>query len=298
MSTALLIGLGELIWDIFPAGKCLGGAPSNFAYHSRLLGNQAVVASRVGNDELGREASRALSRVGVEAGYLQVDFEHPTGTVGVRVDGRGEPLFTVNPNSAWDYLTLSSQWSELARTAQVICFGTLGQRTLCARETIQSFLRLSHPSALRIFDVNLRHQFFNSELLASSLELSNIVKFSSEELLITAKLLGISETGEREISQALLKLYDLDLVAVTRSEKGSLLCTPRCVIEHTGYPVEVVDTVGCGDAFTAALAHCLVHGRALEEASEVANRMGAWVATQVGATPPVSRQKIEEILMR
>lgn len=296
MPVALLVGLGELIWDLIPAGRSLGGAPSNFAYHSRLLGNRAVIASRVGDDKLGCDASGVLSRVGVEANYLQVDLEHPTGTVGVEIDGHGEPHFTVNLDSAWDYLALSSQWGELAREAHVICFGTLGQRNPCARETIQSFLRLSRPTALRIFDVNLRHWFFTAELLVSSLEIANIVKFSSDELLTTAKLLSIDGSGEYEICRGLINLYGLDLVVVTRSERGSLLFTSRDVVEHTGYHVEVADTIGCGDAFTAALAHCLVNGLSLGEASETANRMGAWVATQAGATPPATRQKIEEIL--
>jgi fructokinase len=291
-----MVGIGELLWDILPNGRSLGGAPSNFAYHATLLGNRGVIASRVGNDELGHEALRELIRMGVEANYAQIDLEHLTGTVGVNIDGRGEPHFTVNPASAWDYLTLTHAWKDLAHEAQVICFGTLGQRCPGASATIHSFLNFSRSAALRIFDVNLRHYFFSAETLVSSLETANVVKFNSEELSVTARLLGLRGSGENELSRQLIGLYNLDLVALTRSEKGSLLFTERSVIEHKGYRVEVADTIGCGDAFTAALAHCLVRGLPLEEASEAANLMGAWVASRTGATPRASRETIEEIL--
>lgn len=298
MSTTLMVGLGELIWDLAPSRnlRSLGGAPSNFAYHSSLLGNRAIVASRVGDDDLGRDARRKLGRVGVEVDYLQVDLEHPTGAVEVEVDAWGEPHFTINPDSAWDYMVLSPQFEELARRAQVICFGTLGQRCRPARETIHSFLRLSAPDCLRVFDVNLRHSFFDSEMLVNSMEAVNVAKFNSDELSATASMLNISGTREDEISRKLIGLFGLDLVAVTRSGKGSLLCTACATIEHSGYCVEVVDTIGCGDAFTAALAHCLVRGMSLDETSKTANRMGAWVATCAGATPTATRRTIEEVL--
>ncbi|MBC7930565.1 MAG: carbohydrate kinase, partial [Rubrivivax sp.] len=150
-ATRTIVGLGEVIWDMFPDGKSLGGAPSNFAYQVGLLGNRAVIASRVGDDELGREALRAMNRAGVVADYVQIDLEHPTGTVGVEIDGRGEPRFKVNPDSAWDYLELSPSWAELARGADAVAFGTLGQRHPQARATILSFLKLTRARALRLF---------------------------------------------------------------------------------------------------------------------------------------------------
>ena len=291
-----VVGLGELIWDMLPGGRRLGGAPSNFAYQSRLLGNRSVVASRVGDDELGREALEVLRRSGVEADYVQVDSEHPTGTVGVEIDGRGEAHFTVNPNSAWDYLEPGPRLSELAQQADAVCFGTLGQRHPRAMETILSFIGLMRPSALRLFDVNLRHAFFSADMLVKSLELSSVVKFNSGELSMAAGMLGLDASDEEELSRRLIAQYGLELVAITRSEKGSLLFTEGRRVEHAGYSVEVADTIGCGDAFSAALAHCLLRGLSLEAASEAANRLGAWVATQSGATPEATPQIIEGIM--
>lgn len=289
-------GLGELIWDLLPGRRCLGGAPSNFAYHSQLLGDRAVVASRVGDDELGREALRELARAGVEAGYVQLDYDCPTGTVGVEIDARGEPHFTVNKDSAWDKLCLSERWEGLASEVEAVCFGTLGQRHARARETILSFLKLTRPHALRLFDVNLRHSFFTPEMLARSLELASVVKFNSEELSTAAGMLGLRAAGEEEMCWHLLEAYGLDLIAVTRGENGSLLFAEGRAVEHPGYKVKVADTIGCGDAFAAALAHCLLRGLSLEASSEAANRMGAWVATQAGATPAATRQTIEGVL--
>ncbi|MDT5294316.1 MAG: fructokinase, partial [Acidobacteriota bacterium] len=163
-----IVGLGELIWDLLPAGRRLGGAPSNFAYISRLLGNDSVVASRIGSDTLGAEAVARLTRAGVQTAYIQLDAEHPTGTVGVEVGAGGEPRFNVNENSAWDYLEWTPRWEELAGRADVICFGTLGQRNARARETITRLLKKTRPGTLRVFDVNLRHSFFTPEMLTRS----------------------------------------------------------------------------------------------------------------------------------
>jgi fructokinase len=294
--TYTIVGLGELIWDMLPNGRSMGGAPSNFAYQSRLLGDRSVVASRVGDDELGREALEVLRRTGVEAGYVQVDFQHPTGTVGVEIDARGEPRFTVNPNSAWDYLEMSPRLAELARQADAVCFGTLGQRHPRSMATILSFVGLMRPGSLRLFDVNLRHSFFSADMLVRSLELASVVKFNSDELSLAARMLGLHASGEEELSMYLIKRYGLDLVAITRGEKGSLLFTKARGVEHAGYSVKVADTIGCGDAFAAALAHCLLRGLSLEAASEAANRLGAWVATQSGATPEAAPRIIEGIL--
>ena len=291
-----LVGLGELIWDLLPGGRSLGGAPSNFAHHARLLGDRAVVASRVGDDELGREALSRLGRAGVAADYVQLDPEHPTGTVAVEIDGRGEARFTVNPNSAWDYIELSPGWAGLAREADAVCFGTLGQRHPRARATILHFLSLTRPRALRLFDVNLRHSFFTAEMLAASLRSASVVKFNRDELSAAAAMLGLRAAGEEELSLRFIESYGLDLVAVTRGAKGSLLVAEGRAVEHKGYDVRVVDTIGCGDAFAAGLAHSLLRGLPLEAAGEAANRMGAWVATRAGATPEAAPGAVEEVL--
>lgn len=292
----LVVGLGELIWDMLRGGKRLGGAPSNFAYISRLLGNDAAVASRVGRDELGREAAAALARMGVVTDYVQVDPDHPTGTVGVEIGAGGEARFSVNENSAWDYLEMGPAWGRLASRADIVCFGTLGQRRPEARETIHRFLALTRPDALRIFDVNLRHSFFTAGMLAKSLRTANLVKLNAEELSAAAGMLGLAGRDRKELCERLISTFGLRLVAVTDGERGSLLVSRDSAAEHPGYSVRVKDTIGCGDAFTAALAHCLIRGAPLEEAGEVANRMGAWVATCDGATPEAGPHAVGQIL--
>ena len=291
-----VVGLGELIWDLLPEGKQLGGAPTNFAYIARLLGDRSVVASRVGRDELGREALERLARAGVATRHVQFDEEHPTGTVGVRIDESGEAHFSVNENSAWDYLEWTKEWATLAAQARAVSFGTLGQRAHAARTTIKKFLRATRPEALRVFDVNLRHSFFNAEMLADSLALSNIVKLNSEELPHLAAMLEIVGGDERATASRLLHLFNLELVAVTRGARGCLLVTSDETLEHPGFRVRVVDTVGAGDAFAAALVHKRLRNSSLEEIADAANRAGAWVATHAGATPEVNQGEMRDLL--
>jgi fructokinase len=294
-TSPVVVGLGELIWDLLPDGKQLGGAPTNFAYISRLLGNEAIVASRIGDDELGREALEKLGRMGIETRYLQLDRNHPTGTVGVQIGERGEPRFAVNRNSAWDYLEWTTSWEQLALTADAVCFGTLGQRHDQARKTITSFLRSTRPDALRVFDVNLRHSFFTSEMLSRSLELATIVKLNSEELSTVAEMLRLNEKEEEALAQRLIALFDIELAVITRGEHGSLLVTARDALTHPGFRVHVKDTIGAGDAFTAALLHYYLRGASLTLISAAANRMGAWVTTQTGATPEANPKMLEKM---
>jgi fructokinase len=292
----LFVGLGELIWDLLPEGKRMGGAPTNFAYMARLLGNRSAVASRVGRDALGREALARLEAAGLSTEFVQIEAEHPTGTVGVRIGERGEPTFTVNGNSAWDYLEWTERWEGLAARADCVCFGTLGQREPRARETITRFLEHVRPSALRVFDVNLRHSFFTPEMLAHSLALSDAVKLNAEELRAAASMLSLRGDGERAVAEELLARFSLNLVAVTRGESGSLLVSSEGASEHAGFRVRVVDTIGSGDAFAAALAHCRLRGATLEVSNEIANRVGSWVATHAGATPDADPQTVARLL--
>lgn len=291
-----IVGLGELIWDFLPDGKQLGGAPTNFACISRLLGNHSIVASRIGADELGREAVARLEQMGVSTRFMQQDDTHPTGTVRVQLDERGEPLFAMNENSAWDYLAWTAGWQELAPQVDAACFGTLGQRHPLARETMARFLRHTPPHAARIFDVNLRHSFFTAVMLDDSLRLSTIVKLNSDELLTVAAMLELKEREAEAVSQQLIARYRVELVAVTRGEQGSLLVTNEETVDHPGLRIRVKDTIGAGDAFTAALAHYYLRRAPLNTISEAANRMGAWVSTQAGATPEPPPQLLEELL--
>ena len=280
-----IVGLGEVLWDMLPSGRQLGGAPANFAYFANLLGDRGFVASRVGDDELGREAATRLRQLGSSTEYLQRDRAQPTGTVRVRVDAAGQPQFEIARPVAWDFLEWTPAWKQLAEQADAVCFGSLAQRSATSRETILRFLRSTRPHALRVFDVNLRPPFYSAEVLAASFSLAHVIKLNHDELPLVAGLLGITCGGERAMSEALRRKHNAKLVCVTRGGCGSLLLGEQGSAEHSGFQIAVADTVGAGDAFTAALVHSYLRGKSLEEMSEAANRVGAWVASQVGATP-------------
>lgn len=291
----IIVGLGEVLWDLLPGGKQLGGAPANFAYMATLLGDRGIIASRAGSDAPGREALYQLNALGVTTSHIQLDETHPTGTVQVRVNEDGQPEFTINENVAWDFLEWTRQWEILAAQADAVCFGTLAQRSPHSCDTIHRFLRATRLDALRVFDVNLRQSFYSAEILSESLKLSNIVKLNHEELPRVAEILKLGGRGENAWAHRLIQVFGLDLVCVTRGARGSLLVTDADLIEHPGLQVTVTDTVGAGDAFTAALTYCYLRGVSLEKINEAANRVAAWVATRAGATPPVEQGVLEQI---
>lgn len=295
-SLPVIVGLGELTWDVLPGGKQLGGPATNFAHVSRLLGNQAVVASRVGRDEPGREALAQLRQRGIVTSYVQVDETHPTGSVGVEIGERGEARYELNLGSAWDYLEWSDAWEELAGRAHAVGFGTLGQRERVARDTIIRFLEKTRPDTLRIFDVNLCHAFFTTEMLTSSLELATILKLNHKELGTVARMVGLDSQGEEALCRQLMERFEIALVAITRGEQGSLLITREETRGHPGFQIEVADTIGAGDAFTAALVHFYLRGAPLDLINEAANRLGGWLATHTGATPEASPQTLKRVL--
>ena len=279
-----IVGLGELLWDLLPAGKQLGGAPANFAYITNLLGNKGVPASRVGNDSLGDAALQRLTQLGVSAQFVQRDALHPTGSVKVEID-RGQPRFEILQPVAWDFLDWSEPWQQLATEADAVCFGSLAQRSAQSQSTIRSFLTATQPRAVRVFDVNLRQNFYSRQVLADSMKLATIVKLNHEELPKIMHLFELENRGEKESAQRLLSLHDLNLVCITRGDGGSLLISARECSQHAGIKVKVADTVGAGDAFTAAMVHGYLRGSSLAQINEIANRVGAWVASQSGAMP-------------
>jgi fructokinase len=290
-----VVGLGELLWDILPKGKELGGAPANFAYMTSLLGDHGIVASRVGSDALGRTAGRRLERIGLRSKFLQIDTQHTTGIAKVDVDPAGQPTFRIVEDVAWDFFEWTPEWQKLASTADAVCFGTLAQRSPQSRATIRLFLQEVGRGTTRIFDVNLRQNFYSAEILSDSLKLSDIVKLNQDELPIVVKALGGDFSDEERGARWLRDAYGLRLVCITRGAKGSLLVSPNEISHHSGVRISVADTVGSGDAFTAALLyHYLRHGT-LATMNEAANRMGAWVASQTGATPPRDDYYLQQI---
>ena len=292
----LVVGLGEVLWDLFPEGKQLGGAPANFAYITNLLGDRGIIASRVGHDALGDEIQQRLGTLGLEASYLQSDSARPTGTVRVRVDQDGQARFEITDMVAWDFLEWTPAWESLAQQADAICFGSLAQRSPASRETIHKFLGAARPGTARIFDVNLRQAFYSAKVLSESLKFADIAKLNAEELPRVVELLGIPHHGEQPSAERLRFAYGLKLVCVTRGARGSFLVSEFERHEHPGFRVQVADTVGAGDAFTAALVHHFLRGAGLAAMNEAANRIGAWVASCVGATPSSDDVQLRRIL--
>lgn len=280
----IVVGLGELLWDLLPAGKQLGGAPANFAYIATLLGSQGIPLSRLGQDDLGAEALLRLKQLGLSTSFVQIDSSQPTGTVKVELQA-GQPRYEISQPVAWDSLEWTPLWEQLARQADAVCFGSLAQRSSQSRETIRSFLKATSPAAVRVFDVNLRGNFYSAEAIAESMQLTDIVKLNDEELPKIMELGGLDHTDERSSAEKLLRLHDLKLVCVTRGCRGSLLVSESGCNEHRGFRVKVADTIGAGDAFTAGLVHEYLHGASLDGMNEVANLVGAWVASQAGGTP-------------
>ena len=299
--THTIVGLGEILWDLFPAGRQMGGAPANFAYITSLLGNRGIAASRLGYDDLGRAAIDRVRELGLDVAFLQRDPQHPTGTVHVKVDENGQPCFEILQSVAWDFLEWTVQWQSLAAQADAICFGSLAQRAPQSHATIQSFVQATRPECLRVFDVNLRQNFYDATVLDESMKVASIVKLNHEELPKIMRLLAPGNSfreGESEESAArhLLDLYHLRLVCVTRGNRGSLLVSGKVCDAHPGFQVKVADTVGAGDAFTAALVSEYLRGATLAEMNETANHVGAWVASEAGATPAPGPGGIERRL--
>jgi fructokinase len=295
----LVVGLGELLWDLFPKGKQLGGAPANFAYITALLGDCAVVASRVGDDRLGQEALWQLRSNGLNIDHVQRDAQHPTGTVKVEVDAKGQPEYHITENVAWDFLEFSEDWISLARSTHAVCFGSLAQRSSVSRATIKAFLSAMPAFAIGIFDVNLRQSYFTSEILRDSARFARVLKLNHEEfprfLDLMQCALKNSERTDVTAARWLCKEFGIQLVCITRGSNGSLLVTSSSHDEHPGFRIKIADTVGAGDAFTATMVHHALRGSSLAAMNAAANRMGAWVASQEGAMPPADPEILKEV---
>ena len=255
------------------------------------------MVSRVGNDELGREAIARVSQLGLDTSSIQVDERYPTGTVHVNVDPQGIADFRIVRDVAWDHIEWSNALQQLATKADIVCFGSLAQRQEPSRSAIHHFVRATRESCLRIFDVNLRQAYYDAVILKTGFALSTVVKVNDEELPVVMQACGLpTSNDELADSELLMQHFGMELVCVTRGQKGSLLVNKNGHSEHPGFRVQVVDTVGAGDAFTATLAHYYKLGQPLDAINAAANRVGAWVASQPGATPAATREEISRML--
>jgi len=281
-----IIGIGEILWDLLPSGKQLGGAPANYAFHARGLGARSRVISRVGRDPLGAEILQRLGALGLPTDVIQVDPSAPTGTVSVELLAGGQPRFTIHEDVAWDRLALEATALVAVAEADAVCFGTLAQRREPARGTIQALLAAVRPGALRILDLNLRQHYFSRDIIETSLRLANIVKCNDSELPVLAEMLALRGSARGQIEQ-LARTHGLRLVCLTRGAQGSLLYAGGQWAEDPGEPVVVKDTVGAGDAFTAALAAGMLAGQPLDTINRRANQVARYVCSCEGATPPL-----------
>jgi fructokinase len=291
----IIIGLGEILWDMLPEGKKLGGAPTNFAYHCSLMGAESLVLSSVGDDDAGQEILNVTADLGIDTGYIKVDNSYPTGTVSVKIDKEGHPDYTIHENVAWDNIRYSEADLGLASNADAICFGSLAQRNAVSRMSIVKILEACRKDCVKVFDINLRQDYFSIDVIRDSMKIANILKLNDEELEVVSDLLKIKGT-ENEILEKLLANYNLDLVALTKGSEGSVLITSSKLSMYNSEPVQVADSVGAGDSFTAALVIGLLNDFPLHKIHQTASELAAFVCTKQGATPEVPPAVFNAIL--
>jgi fructokinase len=284
-----VVGIGEVLWDVFPDGPQLGGAPANFAYHAHALGARAQVLTRIGVDRFGRDILERFKAMELPLGTVQLDSEAPTGTVTVTLNGNGVPHFIIHENVAWDRLEITETARDIVSKANAVCFGTLAQRKPISRATIQQLIAVSPANALRVFDINLRQQFYTREVIEQSLVLANVVKLNDAELPILAEMFQLGTSAQQQMEKLACD-FGLRLVALTRGPNGSLLYQPGRWSMQPPPPVQVVDTVGAGDSFTAALVMGLLAGMDLDAVHTAAAEVAGYVCSQAGATPALPPQ--------
>lgn len=288
-----IAGIGEVLWDIYREQRYLGGAPANVAIHAAQLGEEGIVISRIGNDGLGNELIRALERKHLSTRYVQLDKRKGTGAVFIRLDVRGVPSFICNDDMAFDYLQFTPELEKLAGSVDAVVFGTLAQRNEVSRKTIVSFLEAC--TGVRVFDINARSGGRQlAEIVTGVLPFTDILKVSEDEMRL---LMGaLRHEGEKfsGFARELMQAYPVRLVAITRGSAGAVVITPESIHNVPGHPIQVVDTTGAGDAFTAGLVHKYLHQADLEAMLAFANKMAAYVCMHRGATPKLSLQTIEQ----
>ena len=293
-----VVGIGEALWDCLPEGRKFGGAPTNFAYHCGQFGLDAWAASAVGDDALGNEILNICNNAGLQIVCPKVPYD--TGTVQVTLDKNGIPQYDIKKDVAWDNIPYSEELADLARRADAVCWGSLAQRSYVSRNTIRSFIDDMPKDALKVFDINLRQNFFTKEVIESSLEICNILKINDEELVMVSRVFGALPENDADFDtiwqsidfkskcRAILMKYNLRMLILTCGVNGSYVFTPDGEVSQQGTPkVEVADTVGAGDSFTATFVSSLLLGKSVKEAHERAVKVSAFVCTQHGAMPTI-----------
>ena len=285
-----VVGLGEALWDCLPEGKKLGGAPANFAYHAgQFLGQDNTLAvSALGEDSLADETEASLKEHGLN--YLMPRVPYPTGTVQVTLSGDGIPTYNIKENVAWDNIPFTPEIEEVARNCKAVCFGSLAQRNVVSRENIHRFLDATPADCMKIFDINLRQQFYTKEVIQASLRRCNVLKINDEELVLIGRMFGYPGLDIENKCWLILGKYDLDMLVLTCGTNGSYVFTPGQMSFQETPKVEVADTVGAGDSFTGSFCAAILEGKPVAEAHKRAVQVSAFVCTQNGAMPVIPEE--------
>ena len=288
-----VVGLGEALWDVLPEGKKLGGAPANFAYHAgQFLGQENTLAvSALGEDRLADETIESLKEHGLS--YLMPRVPYPTGTVQVTLDDQGIPSYDIKENVAWDNIPQSEEIMAVARNCRAVCFGSLAQRNVVSRETIHRFLDNTPSDCMKIFDINLRQNFYNKEIIMESLQRCNVLKINDEELVLIGRMFGYPGLDMENKCWLILGKYNLDMLVLTCGTNGSYVFTPGQMSVQETPVVEVADTVGAGDSFTGSFCAAILSGKSVAEAHKLAVSVSAYVCTQNGAMPVLPEELIK-----
>jgi len=282
----LIVGIGEALWDVLPEGKTIGGAPANFAYHVSQFGLHSCVVSAIGNDKLGHEIIKNFTSKKLH--YQLASVSYDTGTVLVGLDEMGVPCYTIKENVAWDNIPFTPELEELARHTRAVCFGSLAQRSAVSCQTINRFLDTmsGREGQYKIFDINLRQNFYTKDIISNSLHRCNILKINEEEFLIVSRMLGYPDISMEKGCEVILEKYNLEMLILTCGADGSYVFTPNSAVSFIETPeVDVADTVGAGDSFTAAFIASILKGKSVAEAHRIAVNVSAYVCTQNGAMP-------------
>lgn len=285
MENNLIVGMGEALWDMLPEGKKIGGAPANFAYHISQFGLNSSVVSAIGDDKLGNEILENFNEKQLSYNIQKVPY--PTGTVIVELDSNGIPKYTIKEGVAWDNIPFTNELEEMAKRTKAVCFGSLAQRSAVSRETINRFID-SMPTGndvLKIFDVNLRQDFYTKEILCNSLSKCNILKINDEELVTVSRMFGYPGIDLQDKCWILLAKYNLKMLILTCGVNGSYVFRPGEISFVETPVVDVIDTVGAGDSFTATFVAAIIKGHSIREAHKLAVEVSAYVCTQNGAMP-------------
>lgn len=281
----LVVGLGEVLWDMLPEGRKIGGAPVNFAYHAGQFGIDTMAVSAIGNDKLGEDTIAEMN--GKHLNHIFPSVPYPTGSVQVSLDEKGVPAYDIKENVAWDNIPFTNEIESVARSCRAVCFGSLAQRNTVSRNTIRKFIESTPSGCIRIFDINLRQNFYTSNVIRDSLEHCNILKINDEEIMLVSRMFNYDSSNIENVCRTIMEDFSLEMVILTCGTKGSYIFTKGGVSFMPTPKVNVADTVGAGDSFTGSFCAAILRGLPVAEAHKKAVEVSAYVCTQNGAMPEI-----------